>query len=214
MTSLTLFPRFSDLPSELRLKIWALAIHDPRMVDLSCKKGIDNLKRGPKRFVEAFLSTTPRPSTLSVCRESRCEALSTYKAYFQTSHAPNVVYLALGQDTVRCSDNMLEHFGAAEKRGIESLTLDVADAGYFGHFNMSIVKDMERLKRLDLYTDEGDLQSWRGGNMRMLKTDFERERQIDPGWVCPRVRFVNRDTGKEDIDAIENAALIPGWKAG
>ncbi|KAJ5054391.1 uncharacterized protein L3040_000666 [Drepanopeziza brunnea f. sp. 'multigermtubi'] len=212
MTSLTEFPLFSDLPSELRLKIWGMTIHNPRVVHISCQKAINKLRREPTRYVEAFFSITP-PAAINVCHESRFEALATYKKYFQTEHSPNYVYLALDQDTIRCSDNILEHFGPVEKRGIERLILDIADAGYFGHFNMSIIKDMVCLKELELYTDEGDLESWRGGNERILHGDFDRERHHDPGWVCPLVRIINRDTGK-DMGVIASAALIPGWKAG
>ncbi|PBP15935.1 hypothetical protein BUE80_DR013289 [Diplocarpon rosae] len=72
---------------------------------------------------------------------------------------------------------------------------------------------MARLTALDLYTDEGDLTSWRGGNLRMLTADFEGARKNDPGWTCPRVRIIHRETGTA-MGAIERGALAPGWKAG
>ncbi|KAK6582212.1 hypothetical protein PZA11_004620 [Diplocarpon coronariae] len=212
MTSLAEFHGFPNLPSELRLKIWAFALRRPRVVNIAGKKAIDP-KRTPRRFVVAFLSTTPRPAMINACQESRSEALATYRRYFQTEHAPNCVYLAPDRDAVRCSDNLLEHFGPDEVGAVERLVLDVADAGYFGHFNMAIIASMARLTELDLYTDEGDLTSWRGGNVRILSTDFEGARKSDPGWACPRVRIIDRHTGAEVL-CIERGALAPGWRPG
>ncbi|OWO99953.1 hypothetical protein B2J93_8573 [Marssonina coronariae] len=212
MTSLAEFHGFPNLPSELRLKIWAFALRRPRVVNIAGKKAIDP-KRTPRRFVVAFLSTTPRPAMINACQESRSEALATYRRYFQTEHAPNCVYLAPDRDAVRCSDNLLEHFGPDEVGAVERLVLDVADAGYFGHFNMAIIASMARLTKLDLYTDEGDLTSWRGGNVRILSTDFEGARKSDPGWACPRVRIIDRHTGAEVL-CIERGALAPGWRPG
>ncbi|PBP17508.1 hypothetical protein BUE80_DR011278 [Diplocarpon rosae] len=212
MTPLADFHLFPKLPSELRLKIWGLALRHPRVVHVTCRKGLKP-QRTPKRFVEAFLSLTPGPAILAACAESRFEALSTYGTYFQTEQAPAGLSLALDRDTVRCRDDLLEHFGPRELGAVEHLALDVADAGYFGHFQMSILATMARLTALDLYTDEGDRTSWRGGNRRMLTADFEGARKNDPGWACPRVRILHRDTGTE-MGVIERGALAPGWKAG
>ncbi len=212
MTSLTEFHLFPTLPGELRLRIWEIVIRNPRVVNISCRKGVDR-RFEIKRYAEAFLSTTPPPAPINTCRESRFEALSTYKQYFQTKHSPNYIYLAFNQDTICCSDNILEHFGRAEAEYIQMLVLSIADASYFAHFNMAIIRGMFQLKELELRTDDGDLNGWRGGNLAILRGDFEATKRNDPGWVCPRIRIVHKDTDKE-MGVVDGGAMIPGWKEG
>lgn len=224
MTSLTEFHVFPTLPSELRLKIWDIIICSPRIVDITCSKGVTKSARQQTRFIKAFLSSTPIPSVLHVCRESRYEALGTYKTYFtsfksnctpysSTLKAPNCIYLALGQDTIRCSDNLLEYIDTAETENIEKLILEVADAAYFGHFNMEMIMQMSRLKDLELHTPEGLLTDWRGDSSQILTRDIEGGKMNNPGWVCPNVRIMSRKTGKE-LKALEGGALVPGWVPG
>ncbi|KAH6712543.1 hypothetical protein DL95DRAFT_393148 [Leptodontidium sp. 2 PMI_412] len=224
MTSLTEFHLFPTLPSELRLRVWDIILSDPRIVDISCRKGIVKSNQQHTRFVEAFLSSTPIPPTLHVSRESRYEALATYKTYFLSFKsnytpyhivlkAPNYIYLAFNQDTIRCSDNLLEYIDAAEIENIEKMILEVADAGYFGHFNMEVITQMTRLKELELHTSEGQITDWRGDSAQILTRDFELAKRNNPGWECPRVRITSRETGKE-LKVLEAGALIPGWVQG
>ncbi|KAG4435170.1 hypothetical protein IFR05_009339 [Cadophora sp. M221] len=224
MTSFTEFHLFPTLPSELRLRVWDIILCDPRIVDVSCRKGIVKSNQQHTRFVEAFLSSTPIPPTLHVCRESRYEALATYKTYFTSFKsnctpyhtvlkAPNYIYLAFSQDTIRCSDNLLEYIDAAEIGNIEQMILEVADAGYFGHFNMEVITQMTRLKQLELHTSEGQITDWRGDSAQILTRDFEIAKRNNPGWECPRVRITSRETGK-DLKVLEAGALIPGWVQG
>ncbi|CZT51636.1 uncharacterized protein RSE6_12807 [Rhynchosporium secalis] len=221
MPSLAEFHLFPTLPSELRLKVWALIVSEPRIVDLSCRKGVVKSNKQSTRFVEAFLSSTPVPPVLQVCRESRYEALATYKPHFTSYKSstppytkrllPRYIYLALGQDTIKCSDNLLAYLDTDDTANFRRLILDVADAAYFGHFNMEVVLQMGQLKELELYTTEG-LSNLRCNSAEIISRDFEMAKRNDPGWECPRVRIISSETGQES-KVIEAGALIPGWTA-
>jgi len=73
---LTEFPLFSELASELRLKVWNYALREPRVVCLGFK-GITNPSKG---IANPFISSVP--ALLHTCTESREEALR-YKRVFE-----------------------------------------------------------------------------------------------------------------------------------
>lgn len=86
-TKFTLFPY---LPPELRLEIWKYALNFPRLIVVSytTTTGEDDKR--------VFVDTPPPPSCLSVCRESRVEALKVYSNHFITSlcRAPTPINFA------------------------------------------------------------------------------------------------------------------------
>ena len=90
---------FQELPTELRLKIWALSLPGPRVVSIRCGPrttllpGVET--RGaaaaaaaahdssPSRsWVTGCTSPSRLPASLHVCAESRAEALKTYRHCF------------------------------------------------------------------------------------------------------------------------------------
>ncbi|KAK0124816.1 hypothetical protein ONS96_008697 [Cadophora gregata f. sp. sojae] len=75
-----MFTIFSNLPSELRVKIWQQACF-PRTLTLTYNSTISS-----------FTSTTPPPTLLSVSRESRHEALRIYTLSFGTTSQPPQTY--------------------------------------------------------------------------------------------------------------------------
>jgi 2EXR family len=212
MSTPSTFELFPTLPFELRLKIWDLVLASPRAVTVSCQR--EKLDR-ERRFAKAFTSKTPPPALLHVCRESRFEALSTYKPSFKTETSPIYTYVRFEQDEIHCSDSILEYIGEEEVQSIQRMTLDVHDAEYFGHFHMDVVTRMSSLKELSLLTHERQRYNWSRWERRVeaLNNDFKEARYTDPGWACPRVRIINSDTG-EELGVIEGGALIPGWKLG
>jgi hypothetical protein len=210
MSTLSSFELFLTLPFELRLKIWDLALSSPRMVTISCER--EKLDR-ERRFAKAFMSKTPPPALLHVCRESRFEALSTYTPQFKTETSPIYTYMCFEQDTIRCPDSILEYMGEDEVKSVTRMTLEVHDTEYFGHFHMDLVTRMGKLKELSLLTQKRHRPNWSRGELEILTGDFKEARYTDPGWDCPRVRIMNRQTG-EELSVIEGGALIPGWKAG
>ncbi|KAE9367440.1 hypothetical protein N431DRAFT_561418 [Stipitochalara longipes BDJ] len=207
------FTLFPSLPFELRLKIWDLALSEPRTVTISCHR--EKLDRD-RRFAKAFTSLTPPPPLLHVNRESRFEALSRYLPFFKTETSEVYTYISFSQDTIKCADSVLEYMPRHEVSHIERLVLEVRDAEYFGHFHMDVVKKMERLQELELLAAPGEIDYMWSRNERYVGTlmgNFHEKRFEDPGWRCPRMRIVNRKSG-EEVGVIEGGVLIEGWKKG
>lgn len=228
-----IFTLFSSLPTELRLKIYGIALHTPRTITITCDR--PPFKRGRIRTSQSFRSNQPTPALLHVSQESRHEALEVYKPYFKTSRinntyvsARNSIYVSFLQDTLKFEDSMLQFLSETEVRGIQRLVLDVKDAAYFGHFNMSTVTRMRALRSLHLWASKpadpyshmvhgrsmfvssfGDPVN--GGNrfLRQLLGAFEDAKEMDPGWECPTVLIFDRSNGAV-IGNIEGGALIPG----
>lgn len=208
------FHQFPALPTELRLKIWAIALSTRRTITILCDRPA--FKRGEIRQAHGFKSNLPTPVLLHVCRESRAEALNVYKPYFKTSRSNdtyistrNSIYVSFEQDTLQFEDTVLPYLAETELQGIKTLILDVKDAAYFAHFNMASVKRMRGLKTVDIFADKGLHQGYRT-YYEQLMGDFEDAREIDPGWECPKVTIRKRGTNTV-VGNIEGGALIPGW---
>ncbi len=82
------FTRFSELPSELRIKIWTFVCFQPRNVDiftenLGAIRVSDDAQFETYRFYSHFCS---HPSLLHACQEAREEGLKYYKLGYGTSH--------------------------------------------------------------------------------------------------------------------------------
>jgi hypothetical protein len=213
MTTLTTFHPFPNLPFELRLKIWEHALSEPRTVTISCQREMLDRER---RFAKAFTSTTPHPPLLHTNRESRIEALSLYQPTFKTDISSNYTYICFARDTIKCADSVLEYMASFEVTSIRRLILEVKDAEYFGHFHMDVVKRMRVLEEVTLLAKAEELDHlWNRGEryVETLTRDFKSAQYDNPGWVCPRMRIVNRKTGEEKR-VLEGGALIPGWMEG
>ncbi|KUJ23911.1 uncharacterized protein LY89DRAFT_679191 [Mollisia scopiformis] len=85
---LTEFPRFKDLPIELRISIWELASHQQRNLDIWNRElWTSDSSEDEERSVPHLLFTTqPPPSVLQACHESREEALKYYTFDFGTTY--------------------------------------------------------------------------------------------------------------------------------
>lgn len=206
------FHLFPQLPGELRLKIWSIILSTPRFVDINCKRRI---VEGERRWAKRWNSSIPPPALLHVCRESRFEALQTYLPYFTTEDSDNALFICFDQDTIRCTDRVIEYFGVVDMVGVQRLVIDVNDMVYFSPFHMETLKRMSKLEYVELAMQVVETYSWLGTEriLQNCKRDFEQERFDNPGWECPRVKVVNRDTGVEMM-TIGGGAMIPGWKVG
>jgi 2EXR family len=88
------FPLFPILPTEIRLKIWQLALPGPRVVRVHAYDEAN--------YLSLFRSPTPPPQILFVCRESREQALLLYELCFGLEHinAPSTIYFNHELDTL------------------------------------------------------------------------------------------------------------------
>ena len=208
----TAFHLFPMLPSELRIKIWNIALLLPRVVTVSCKK--ERLNR-TRHFTKCFVSQTPAPVLLHVCRESRLEGFLTYVSAFKTDTSPMYTFVSFENDIIQCADSMLESMGEDEVARVQSMIWEVKDAVYFGHFQMDILMRMKKLRKLDLLIEDGVI-TWseeRGyvdRGVDIMIRDFEQARSRVPEWECPRVRILERVTRKE-LGVIPGGAALPEW---
>jgi hypothetical protein len=212
-SALTDFQLFPELPAELRIKIWRIALSTPREVEIKCEK----LPRShEERNAAWFASTTPIPVLLHVCQESRFEALSTYTKAFRTCDSPRYTYVSFERDTIKLFDVVLEYLVLADVKKIQRLVVICADSAYFTHFHLETLQKMEKLKDVDLRTRKAPafLRNARGDDdAANLAVDFERGRWDNPAWECPRIRIVNHASG-EELRVLAGGALVPGWKEG
>ncbi|KUJ07761.1 uncharacterized protein LY89DRAFT_691484 [Mollisia scopiformis] len=106
------FPRFRDLPAELRLHIWGYALPGPRIILLEHKrkknsgaatddlKTVDNLNPRVDRL--GFRSDAPPPSILYACRESYAIASKYYTQAFANSRGTSIAetYIDFKEDVL------------------------------------------------------------------------------------------------------------------
>jgi 2EXR family len=100
---LTTFTCFGRLPAELRVLIWELARHGPRVVRLAWSKDppkAPSWSRFPELY-RANYSSAPIPAMLHACSESRQVALKWYQLLFGVRAAPARVYFDPETDYIR-----------------------------------------------------------------------------------------------------------------
>ncbi|KAH6668028.1 hypothetical protein B0J14DRAFT_642320 [Halenospora varia] len=101
-----LFTKFSEVPLELRIKIWDIAAFQQRHIKCQVK----NFKENPKSIM---VSPTPVPSMMHVCHESRdvgnkyYQKLSTTRT---TISKMKITYINYEVDTLRFMHYDLTHF--------------------------------------------------------------------------------------------------------
>jgi hypothetical protein len=190
------FFHFSELPTELRLQIWALAIPN-RVLPITCTKGI--LSPSTHRYVQRFNTTSPPPALLLACRESRSIALTIYSSFFRTKSSPQGIYASFAHDTVSLHEGTVTYLGNEELEGIERLVLDVKDHAYFGYFNLGYLRGMSSLKMLELRAENGVRHSWETGDaVSDIFRDLRTELLEWPDWKVPdEIRIVQAGTGQE-----------------
>jgi hypothetical protein len=165
------FPQFSNLPTELRLKIWAFILQRPRCVKLKLYKiwatvdagGYDARVRGYK--FKPSPTRTLVPPLLSVNRESREVALKTYKLHFNTTLSKAKIYFNMEVDCLLLNTRSSTEFPVAvanlsEETMKECTTLVVRCGDYLHSPWMPLpgfcesLTAFKSLKRLILLTTE------------------------------------------------------------
>ncbi|KAF7865984.1 hypothetical protein EAF04_006147 [Stromatinia cepivora] len=194
---LTQFHFFPSLPYELRLKIYCILLNEPRTVKINSEKSI--IKSSHRRYLKSYTSTTPIPSLLHICHESRAEALTHYKPLFRTEHSPCYIYINFDTDTIDLADGIITYLTGEELEGIRRLEIQVEDAAYFGHYNLEMMSKMRGLREVELVAKGEDCNTWqpRGHYLRGIMRDLKELRRENPLWCCPRVRLMHADSGEE-----------------
>ncbi|KAF2434187.1 hypothetical protein EJ08DRAFT_646633 [Tothia fuscella] len=201
------FHLFQELPSELRLEIYRLALQMPRVVNITCDAGPKqrNIPRTAKSFHSDNCARPP--SLLHVCHESRREALKVYKPHFQTQTSAKYIYFSTTQDTIKATDSVLQFLDELELRVVHKLDLFLRDPAYFGHFNLDYIKNMQpTLKELDLSVRQTVMiPPWNRRNfVKGVMNDVRIAAQGDREWVRPNIRCLDLDSGRfEEILASE-----------
>ncbi|KAH8431824.1 2EXR domain-containing protein [Aspergillus melleus] len=108
------------------------------------------------------------------------------------------IYIAFDRETLRLREDVLSYIPELELGLIERMVVDVADAHYFGHFYLEIIRSMGRLRTLELvvgvtHSDRvsagrgagaedgngngngeiGGIEGWAEGGMMRLERDVE-----------------------------------------
>jgi len=81
------FPRFPELPTEIRLKIWKYCLPAPRALEVDYGECSDFLH-----------CKYPPPIALQICRESRAEALKHYELAFDNRPNASRIYFDFSRD--------------------------------------------------------------------------------------------------------------------
>lgn len=113
-TATTSFPRFQQLPPELRIKVWRDALPGPRTIHLVRESDYYNKWCfHPRRLIpKRCVSTLPCPRSLfnllHACAESRHEVLARYEALL-LSKVPNDPLFSIHFFDPRCDGIFVDH---------------------------------------------------------------------------------------------------------
>lgn len=107
-TPIIVFFLFSDLPAELRAKIWKLNLPNGRVIEIKQKRiqrrWIEEQGKGKRQVFydkdTRFVSNSVAPINLAICKEAREEALRSYVASFPTNRSPGQIYVNFKIDTI------------------------------------------------------------------------------------------------------------------
>lgn len=188
------FHLFPVLPSEIRVKIWGIALSVPRNVNVVCEIVCDeDIQPCSPRSVRSLSPCEP-PALLQVCRESRFETLQIYKPFFRTESILKNIYVAFSQDTIITSETF-DIMWMAELQGIQKMKIKINSIHRFFPFGITALKKMQPdLRELELVFEQGVIYNRYGS--RQTVTDDIRYR-IGQGWdCCPDMKIVNGQTGE------------------
>ncbi|KAI1215120.1 uncharacterized protein F4807DRAFT_21665 [Annulohypoxylon truncatum] len=104
----TAFPKFNELPPEIRIKIFQYAMPDPRTVVVKSPhsrqgqtpRSLEEAMSEQHNQEETWYSTTQIPALLHVNAEARYEALKHYKLSLGVGNAQPRIYVDFSRDTV------------------------------------------------------------------------------------------------------------------
>lgn len=206
--TLTAFPQFSDLPTELRLKIWSILIR-PRIIVASCLQRDERLPER-RRELDARTHGSAIPVLLHINRESRYLALQHYELSFSWriskllsdtpisrparvwfNFALDAMYLTgelEAYDSYGFNCPMVYFMRREDTRRVRHIACAFSELGYpeqesdqiFGCL-WHVVDGFQGVERLLLTVGERDEEEVRGS--MLLSTDNVMQK-IWNGWMC------------------------------
>jgi 2EXR family len=163
---------FPSLPAELRLKIWNLLLQ-PRVVQIYTRDGQfsqPTIDVHSGRVISDFkwVPYCDNPVVLSICQESRAEALRVYTVRISLPDSPGTIFIDPILDTVyflssRWSQHLVSFLEdwCGSKAGPRCIQSIAADSSFFLHNESSIFRakkvfDGQGFKVLTMVIEEDD----------------------------------------------------------
>ncbi|KAF8854119.1 hypothetical protein BDZ45DRAFT_677200 [Acephala macrosclerotiorum] len=219
LESFTLFP---ELPTELRLKIWKLAIPGPRILSVGHRM---QYGEGYGRIIPTAMewrTSDPVPTLLHVCHDSRTEALKVYQpsfAAFRTPRQEGKNYIDFSRDILyfggsgraftdmkalinstsnNPSNYLLDMFlgadyGTKDAEHIKYMIVDIDEERYG---RRSFIWDEIRLfpKLQDLIVVVWEEDSDAEQLMALYRISLREVARKHPEWAIPEIRFFSAIT--------------------
>lgn len=195
MASSQTFQLFPQLPKELRLRIWEYTAQH-RVVEIIWHQTT-------MLSHEYFTSDSRLPSTLQVCRESRCNN-SIYAKSFVLPQSDHYVWVNFDMDIFQISDVGLSAMEGGDRDRIRNLILVVEVTEDFLEIFMPILFDMKDLEDVNIISMEG-VDTW-GMNVALIDEGFQQMHESDDFRKSPTFRIIDNDTG--EVITMENYARI------
>lgn len=213
-TSFTVFP---DLPFEIRLKIWSFVTPAPRDVTIKYTTAFRKIEEQISPASTGWISSTPVPVILQICRESRAEALKSYQLSFGTVYNEPRIYFNFAIDSLSFGaipgtqwtdaheeesyllDVMLggSYHGAIDAEKVRYMSFDVHEDLYARiSFCWDEIREMSELEELTLKVDENE-DAQIEDLMVVYRNWLTAVSNASPEWAIPRTKVLSVRTGKE-----------------
>ncbi|KUJ06946.1 uncharacterized protein LY89DRAFT_372847 [Mollisia scopiformis] len=190
------FQRFSDLPTELRFKIWKLSLPGPRVLSVS------DFRKGSAAMLHfREHDNKPNPAALTVCRESREIALRRYRLCFGTPNiyadlTSDILYFGSNWDCVNVFRNGVVAWASWIKTAMRARGQEMPNV---------LISDLQQVKNLALPRRMWDMITHLGTGDR-VSAGIELRRKLIL-WVSLKQLILVEDD-KKDVDML--FSLTPG----
>ncbi|KAK2012534.1 hypothetical protein LZ32DRAFT_638206 [Colletotrichum eremochloae] len=147
----TEFHLFSNLPFELRIRIWDMT-REPRLLNVKARAELNKYRRHPLDYTLFYCtSPNPVPAILQTCHESR--SLGLYERSFASGLTPRYIWVDFQLDTIRATYWDLKLL-KVEKERIRHLSIEVENTDCFTRHCREAVAGLRVVKTIELFTQE------------------------------------------------------------
>lgn len=237
-TTFTLFPA---LPFELRIKIYSFASQEPRIVTITYGSQSTKYKgKNISRF-DGWKTPDPVPVILHVSRESRAEALKSYKPAFGSHFHPAKIYFDFSKDTLRFgnghgADYLVRdtewiaagpstyrldlflaggYYGGDDHEKVQYMVLDLDEEVYDRRYLFwNEIRDFTALKELTILAWE-EKDDAANDLMLTYSSTLKHDMKQWPMWVVPKTFVRSAITGTEwGSLVVEDSEVKIRWASG